>query len=334
MSTPPAHSPVTVYTVAQRAGVSIATVSRVLQGTVPVTPETRQKVLDAVTELGYVNLRTGRAVGLKLETHALVMPSFAGTYFSDLSIGFESTSDEFGQTVTVLSTDHVEDPATRVLDLATKVDGMVITTGTVADEVVAKVAGKIPVVLVARGQLEGCDAFTTENMEPMVELVHHVIAHGRTRLRFVGDHTGSRDISRRYAGYLQAISEAGMQDPHGPFAVWLTEEAGRSVTLDILEQLDDIDALICANDELALALIQSLAQHGVRCPSDIVVTGWDDTMASRYIVPGLTTVAQPIIDLGRAVSVRLHERITQRSDAQPMVSLPSTIRLRQSCGCL
>ena len=124
-----------------------------------------------------------------------------------------------------------------------------------------------------------------------------------------------------------------MQDVHGPFAVWLDEEAGRSVALDILEQLDDIDALICANDELALALMTSLRQHGVSCPDDVVVTGWDDTMASRYIVPGLTTVAQPVVELGRAVSVRLHERITRRTSAQPMVRLPSTLRIRSSCGC-
>ncbi|CAI9403774.1 LacI family DNA-binding transcriptional regulator [Aestuariimicrobium sp. T2.26MG-19.2B] len=334
MSPDPVQSPVTVYTVAQRAGVSIATVSRVLQGSVPVTPDTRQKVLDAVEDLGYVNLRTGRAVGLKLETHALVMPSLGGTYFTDLAIGFESTADEFGQSVSVLSTDAVEDPASRVLDLATKVDGMVITTGTVGDDVIEQISPKVPLVLVARSQLEGCDAFTSENMEPMVELVRHVLGHGRTKLRFVGDHTRSRDVSRRYAGFLQAVSEAGLGDPHGPFQVWMNEESGRSVALDVLEQIGDIDALVCANDELALALMQSLAQHGVRCPDDVVITGWDDTMASRYIVPGLTTVAQPTRELGRAVSVRLHERIAQRSPAQPMVSLPSTIRVRQSCGCL
>jgi len=325
--------PVTIYTVAQRAGVSIATVSRVLQGTTPTTAPTRKKVLDAVEELGYVPLRSGRASSLRLETHGLVLPSVSGPYYSELLTGFWSTSSEFGQSIIVLSARDVTDLDTRVIDLAGKADGLVIGHATVDDEVVADVARRVPVVLVSRSALPGCDAFTVENMEPTIALVQHVLSHGRRHPRFVGDPSGSRDVARRYAGFLQALSEAGLQDPLGPIRVPLEESSGRTAAARMLASSPRADALVCANDEVALATMTALAEHGVRCPDDVAITGWDDIMSARYSSPALTTVRQQAEELGHRLSQRLHERIVTEVTPQPLVSLSSEVVLRNSCGC-
>lgn len=326
------QKPVTIYTVAERAGVSIATVSRVLQGSTPTSAATRQKVLDAVDELGYVPLRAGRSTGMRLETHGVVLHSLGGPYYSELLIGYESTASNYGQSVTVMSTESAADLDDRVRDLATKVDGMVIGHATVSDALVREISRRIPVVLLARAPLDGCDQVSVDNMTPTRELTAHVIGHGRRRLRFVGDPSSSRDVERRYAGFLQALSEAGLQDESGPYRVPYVESSGREVAADIIAQPGAVDALVCANDELALSIALQLMARGVAVPGDVAVTGWDDIMTARYTVPGLTTVQQPTRELGRLLSQLLHDRISGGAVREP-IKLSSHIVIRGTCGC-
>jgi LacI family transcriptional regulator len=112
----------------------------------------------------------------------------------------------------------------------------------------------------------------------------------------------------------------------------LTEEAGTTLAKKLLDATRLPDGLVCANDELALAVMKVLRTAGVAVPGDIVVTGWDDVMAARYVSPGLTTVRQPMAELGRLAAQRLHERITgERSRARNDV-LATELVLRESCG--
>ena len=328
------RGPVTIYTVAEYAGVSTATVSRVLQGTSSTSAATRNKVLDAVRALGYVPLRTGRQVTLRLEMHGLVMASIGGPYYSELLIGYESTTATFGQGVTLLPAEALPDVEERVLDLATKVDGMVFGHATVDDEVIEKVSRRIPVVTLGRNPLPYTDAITVDNMERTSELVRHLIDdHGYRRMRFVGDPSSSRDIARRYAGFLQTLSETGGSRSTEPYRVGYEEADGVRIADELVHEVADIDAFVCANDELALAMIARFRDLGVRVPDDVAITGWDDSYAARYSCPGLTTVKQPVRDLGRMVAQRLHERIAHGAGPGAQFRLASEVVLRGSCGC-
>jgi LacI family transcriptional regulator len=162
-----------------------------------------------------------------------------------------------------------------------------------------------------------------------------LLDHGRRNLLFVGDPASSYDVSERYAGYSAALRAHNLP-VNEPERVPLTEEAGAALALKLLGAMkrreQRPDGLVCANDELALAALKVLGRGGVGVPDEIVVTGWDDVMAARYVSPGLTTVRQPMAELGRLAAQRLHERVTgERSRARNDV-LATELVLRDSCG--
>lgn len=322
--------PVTIYTVAKHAGVSIATVSRVLQGSSPSSPTTRARVLDAVHELGYVPLRAGRSSALRLEQHGLVLHSLGGPYYSELLMGYESRAPEFGQSVSLISSEGVEDIDTRVLDLAARTDGVVLAYDTASDEVAIEVARRIPVVLLSRPALEGCSRVTVENRVATRELVEHVLSHGRRRLLFVGDPDQAPDAGERYAGFLESLDAAGLAEAGPPVRVPFGEAGAFDVAAAVLAG-PEVDALVCANDELALATMRALGRRGVRVPDDLAVTGWDDVMAAKYT--GLTTVRQPAREVGRIAAQLLHELVVRDVTSPQEVCVPSAVVVRSSCGC-
>ena len=329
--------PVTIYTVAERAGVSIATVSRVLSGSTPASAITRQRVLRAVEDLEYVPLRAGRAVDVPShETHGLVLPGLRGPYYSELLSGFEVTAAQAGQSTVVVVCDASKDAEAAVRKILGRVDGIVIANDTVSDSMVRQIVRSTPTVLVARDAIEGCDSVQVENFISSAELTRHLLEHGRRRLVFVGDPDASHDISERYRGFLHALTRQRGAEVADPIRVEYEETSGRRV-MDGLRHAEasgaDIDGIVCANDELALATMVLLGREGLRVPDDVAVVGFDDIMTSRYLAPGLTTVQQPMRELGRWAAIRLHERIAGRTfDVHPQV-LPTRLVVRGSCGC-
>jgi len=329
--------PVTIYTVAERAGVSIATVSRVLNGSTPASARTRQRVLRAVEELEYVPLRAARPVDRPThETLGLVLPGLRGPYYSELLSGFESTAAADGQSTVVVVCDASKDKEAAVRTILGRIDGIVIGNDTISDAMVHQISRSTPTVLVARDAIEGCDAVQVENFISSAELTRHLLDHGRRSLLFVGDPEGSHDISERYRGFQHALARRRGAQVAPPVRVGYEETHGRTV-LAALEAVEaggtTVDGLVCANDELALATMVLLARAGRSVPDELAVVGFDDIMTSRYLPPGVTTVQQPVRELGRWAVIRLHERIAGRTfDVHPQV-LPTRLVLRGSCGC-
>ena len=329
--------PVTIYTVAERAGVSIATVSRVLSGSTPASAMTRQRVLRAVEDLEYVPLRAGRPVDVPShQTHGLVLPGLRGPYYSELLSGVESTAARDGQSVVVVVCDASRDAEAAVRKILGRVDGIVIANDTVSDAMVRQIVRTTPTVLVARDAIEGCDSVQVENFISSAELTRHLLEHGRKRLVFVGDTEASHDISERYRGFQHALTPRRGAEVAAPIRVEFEERSAHRVMAGLHEAEAagaQIDGLVCANDELALATMVLLGREGRRVPDDIAVVGFDDIMTSRYLAPGLTTVQQPMRELGRWAAIRLHERISgRRFDVHPQV-LPTRMVVRGSCGC-
>ena len=324
----------TIYSVAQLAGVSIATVSRVLQGSHATSPQTRANVLQAVDELEYVPLRAARS--LAVQRHAangLVVPDLSGPYYSELLMGYESAAAEFGQSVLIVVTHPGEEPARAVSELSSRVDGLVVANSTISDDGARSVGRRIPVVLLARPVLAGCDAVSAENPESARALTEHLLAHGRRRLRFVGDPDGSPDVQQRYGGFTTALSMSESLEVGPAIRVSFHETSAAEVVAQVLASAHRPDALVCANDELALSTMKALQRAGVSIPDDIAIVGWDDVMTARYVSPGLTTVRQPLYELGRAAATRLHERIAGGPTVPEPLILPTELVLRSSCGC-
>jgi LacI family transcriptional regulator len=330
----------TIYSVADRAGVSIATVSRVLQGSTVVSESARQKVLDAVDALHYVPLGAARSLAVRHhEAYGLVLPELTGPYYSELLMGFETRAADLGQSVVLLLANGKSDLPRAVGHLATRVDGIgVLGSAAMPPAVARALRGRKPVVIIAGAPADGMDSLdgvelvAAENAHSAEQLTEHLFDHGRTQLLFVGDPGAAPDIRDRHAGFVAAHTARGLA-PTEPVRVPFREREGAAVADRVLSGELQADALVCANDELALSIMSRLQDAGHDVPRDIAVVGWDDVMTSRYVRPGMTTVRQPVHELGVFAAERLHQRVDGAQPLPAPVVLPTELVLRGSCGC-
>ena len=204
--TPQQRPGATIYSVAALAGVSIASVSRVLQGSSAVSDRTRVKVLAAAEQLNYVPLGAARSLAVRHhEAHGLVLPELTGPYYSELLMGFESRAAELGQSVVLMLAGGKADLPRAVRQLAARVDGMaMLGSAAIPESAVAALQGSKPLLLIAGDPREGVEAISAENTESARALTLHLLDHGRRRLLFVGDPGSGPDIRDRYLGFAQA----------------------------------------------------------------------------------------------------------------------------------
>jgi LacI family transcriptional regulator len=323
-----------VYDVAERAGVSIATVSRVLRGSAPVAQATRDRVLAVADELRWRPSRLARA--FSEQSHGavgIVFPDLGGPYYARLIAGFEATAADRGTAVLIAATHGRENAAELVSELADRVDGVVIAGRTVSDEVIASLERRErPVVLLARPPLGHLPAVRAANTAPALALTEHVIGHGSRRIVFVGAPDKSPDVAERWRGVRRAMRTAGIDTANALIhADGLDVLHGYKAGLDLFGTASGIEAVICANDEIASGVIGAALASGRRVPRDVVVTGWDDSPLAASLHPPLTTVHQPMHDLGARAARMLFDVID--GETARSVVLPAPVVIRGSCGC-
>ncbi|AXK46657.1 LacI family DNA-binding transcriptional regulator [Brachybacterium saurashtrense] len=324
----------TIYAVAQEAGVSTATVSRALGGSDKVAPRTREAVFAAARALNYVPEGAARALaGRRSHALGLVLPHIDGPYYAAVLVGFEMAASQLGLSVVLDLAGPDTEPEREIRRLAGTVDGVAfMARSAVEDSLIAEIGARRPVVTAARARVPGRDAFYTENTVTAARLTAHLVESGRTRCAFVGRPEPDSDMGARHEGFLSALADAGLK-PVATFAADPVEEAGAQVARELLAEGTAVDALVCGNDQLALAVMHELQDAGVDVPGQIAIVGWDDVHAARYVRPGLTTVAQPVEELGALAAHRLAALVDGADpDPEPVV-LGSTIVHRGSCGC-
>jgi len=299
----------TIRDVARRAGVSIATVSRALRDADSVTVETRARVTRAAADLDYVPSQLGRQLAERRHAaNGIVFPDLSGPYYAEVVLGYEVAAAELDHAVLILSTHGRADAEGTVARLAARTDGLVVVARTVSDALVQRLVGRgMPVVLVARTPVDGADSVNAENTEAASRLAQHLVDAGAQTIRFVGDPAASSDVAERYESLAAAAGALGA-DVRVEVTTGFGENAGLRVAADAVTGSGLPDAFACANDELALGLWLGLRQAGVTVPDDTLISGWDDVMAARHA--GLTTVRQPMRELGARAALRLHELIT------------------------
>ena len=322
-----------IYAVAEKAGVSTSTVSRALRGDPRIRQSTRERVEQAAAALHYVpQAAAQRLAGSPIRALGVVLPQFEGPYYAELTVGFETRASELETSVLLLLANPKFDQAAAVRRLVGQVDGVAFMAMSAAtDALIARVAERMPVVTVARTQLPGVPAIHAESSVSADALTSHLIKRGRTRLAFVGRVDPGSDIEARYEGFSAALRRAGLPLPPS-INVAMDEDTGRHLARDLVARGLEYDALVCGNDEIAVALVHELQELGVDVPHQVSVVGWDDIRVSRYLRPGLTTVSQPVSQLGAMAADHLH-RLLAGERVDDRVVLPTTIVHRQSCGC-
>ena len=319
----------TIYSVADQAGVSIATVSRVLQGSSLVSERTTRKVLDAVAQLDYLPSGAARSLAVRHHaTYGLVLPELRGPYYAELLVGFETRAADLDQSVMLVLADTKDDRDRAVRTLATRVDGIAVLGSDAAN---IGSSGK-PVVVIAGHARAGIEAIAAENVEGARQLTEHLFRHGRTDLLFVGDTDAAPDLLERYEGFVAAHDARGLAAA-APVRAEFRERDGTVVAEQLLAGEFSADALVCGNDELALAVMARLTDGGVDVPTDLAIVGWDDVMAARYVRPGLTTVRQPVHELGVLAADRLHDLVSGATPSAERRVLATEVVIRSSCGC-
>lgn len=316
---------VTIRDVAREAGVSIATVSRVMRDGQGVRPDTRERVRRVAAELEFVPSQLGRQLAeRRYAANGIVFPDLSGPYYAEVVLGYEAVAGELGRSVLIMATHGRADAGAKVLEMADRCDGLVVLSGAVGDDVVEQLAERgTRLVLVARTPLAAVDSVLAENHDSAAALGRHLREAGVRSLRFVGDPGLSTDVAERWTGVREVFGDgAALSEPTDE----LDEEAGRSAARAALDDLPD--AFVCANDELALGLLGELRAHGIDVPHRVKVTGWDDVMAARYA--GLTTVRQPMREIGATAARLLDELITGTRTTPRHELLPTELVVRSS----
>ena len=355
---------VTLYDVARQAGVSIATVSRVLHGQEPVRESTRDRVRAAIKELGYVpdgaaqSLARSRkdVIGLVCVEHTGLNPnqydieSMSLLFYDEVMRGVEALIRERHWSLLITYLREDENPGVapqedepvlpRLQALSGKVDGLLIGEGVVPATALARLARRLPVVVVAGDAgMRGVDVVAADNWSGAHALVRHLlIEHGRRRLYHVDGPPSAPDAKTRRLA-MQAVIEsqpgARLVGAHsGRFSVKSGEAAAERMLADFGGPDRELpDAIVCSNDQMAIGVLRTLAARGIRVPEDVALVGFDDIYPATLCDPPLTTVRQPIRGIGERACEQLIERIANPTLRPSVELLPTELVIRSSCGC-
>ncbi|MEU9199239.1 LacI family DNA-binding transcriptional regulator [Streptomyces sp. NPDC048332] len=346
----------TVYDVAERSGVSIATVSRVYRTPDSVRAQTRERVLEAARELGYVP--SGNARGLASRTTGvlgLCFPDYADPdaeadaeadsdaddavmlYSDQIIRGMERAARRHGYAL-LIAASLEGGPESLVAKVAGRVDGFAVLAQTVPTEDLEVISRRLPVVMLAGPrEIDHLDHIVVANADGERELTRHLIEdHGLRRLVFVGGDTDSPDAQARFRGFQEACREAGLPVPDEPAlrTTMMKQAEGALAAEALLDRGGERpEAMLFANDQMAVGALRALARRGVRVPQDMAVTGFDGIPLGRIVQPSLTTVRQPIRRLGEQAVELLVQRLNNTGREPVSLTLPVSVIRRTSCGC-
>ncbi|MES0857486.1 LacI family DNA-binding transcriptional regulator [Geobacillus sp. G4] len=323
--------------VAKRANVSTATVSRVLRNAGNVTEETRQRVLEAIEALNYQPNVLGRYLRrMETETVLVVVPDITNPFFSKVLRGIEAVALKHGYQVLLGDTQNDVRLEEQYLNLLPQrqVDGMIFLTARIGKELVEEMARQFPIVLACE-YLEGADIPTVsiDNISSARKATEHLIRLGHCRIAHLSGPMNiilSRD---RLRGYQQALAQHELEADaalvqEGDF----TYESGYNLTLKLLALEKPPTAIFAANDEMAIGAIKAVRHRGGRVPDDVAVVGFDDIQMASIFEPSLTTIAQPMFEIGQKAMELLLALIEGTSARRRQLVLPDRLVIRDSCG--
>ncbi|WP_254505672.1 catabolite control protein A [Bacillus altitudinis] len=328
---------VTIYDVAREANVSMATVSRVVNGNPNVKPTTRKKVLEAIDRLGYRPNAVARGLASKKTTTVgVIIPDISSIFYSELARGIEDIATMYKYNIILSNSDQNTDKELHLLNtmLGKQVDGIVFMGGNITDVHVEEFKrSPVPIVLAASVEEQAQTPSVNINYEQAIyDSVQLLVEKGHKQIAFVsGPMSEPINSMRKLAGYKRALEEAGIAFDEALVAEGdYSYDSGIEALANLLEQSDKPTAVIAATDEMALGVIHGAQDRDVSIPEDLEVIGFDNTRLSLMVRPQLTTVVQPTYDIG-AVAMRLLTKLMNKEQVEDqIVELPHRIEERQS----
>ena len=339
---------VTLYDVARLAGVSTATVSRVVHGQDRVREATRLRVQQAIEELGYVpdgaaqslSRRRKDVIGLvcvERELEHFDIENVGLLYYDEVLRGVEACirHRNWSLLITFMQGDRAD--FSRMDSLSGKVDGILIGEGFVASPIIERLAARVPVVVIAGTPGEtAADVVAADNFSGSAAIISHLITdHGKRRLFHIDGPPNSPDAGERRLALEHVLRDHPQSRLIGSIQGILSVRSGEQAAENLLARHRRAmpDAVVCANDQMAIGVLRAFAAGGVRVPEEVAVVGFDDIVLGSLYDPTLTTVHQPMRLLGERACARLLDRIADPGLRPAVELLPTELVLRSSCGC-
>lgn len=327
---------ITIYDVAEKAGVSIATVSKVINNTGRISEKTRKKVMQIMDELEYQPSVVASALsGKSTFTLGLTLPDLANPYFAELARAIEDQGRKHGFNVFICSTDNDADKEEEYYQLFMKkrVDGIIMVSRDKQNVVVKKILSeKVPLVMIAR------EIFSAPVTSVMVDDYYggmqagqHLLQQGHQNIAVIVENLTELGSKERLRGCVDAMKEAQLElDPQLVIEGGYTLESGKAAMKQLLQQKQRPTAVFACNDILAIGAIQAVREGGLKVPDDISIVGYDNTILAAIIDPPLTTVAQPMQEIGERSVALLVQQIQSKETVRQRVLLMPDLVVRQS----
>jgi len=328
--------------VALKAGVSIATVSRVINDKGPVAVETRQRILTAIEQLRYVPHGAARSlITNQTDTIGVLLPDLYGEFFSEVIRGIDLAARRSGHHVLIsgFHSDRAEIEAV-LRALRGRVDGLIVLSPDVdAQGLRRNLPETLPVVLLntrINGRADGAafDAINVDNHGGAFAMVRHLAALGHRRIALIRGPAENADALERLRGYRAALRTEGLApSPELEIPGDFSEESGYRAGERLLALEPRPDAVFAANDSMAIGCLFALREAGVEVPRDVALAGFDDIPIARYVTPQLSSVHVPIAELGTRAMERLLHAVEHRNEHERrQETVPTTLVVRGSCG--
>jgi LacI family transcriptional regulator len=330
---------VTIDHVAATAGVSIATVSRVLNQSMPVAEDTVVRVRAAVEQLGYVPQTAARHLAQgKTQTLGLLLPDVSNDFFLPLLGSITDSAEQAGYDLLIAIRLAEHDRRDRNSPLGKQnTDGLLAFDQSIDERDLRQLhAAHFPIVLLYRSAPAGLavPCILVENTAGARQITEHLIrVHGRRRIAFLRGPAGNEDSRLREQGYREALAAHAL--PFDPALVGVGEfyeEPAYATVAGWLAEGRAFDAIFAGDDGSASGALAALNAAGKRVPEDVALVGFDDAIVARHLTPRLTTVRAPTEQVGR-VAIQQLTRLIEKGAAEPTILLPTELVIRQSCGC-
>ncbi|KMT64444.1 LacI family DNA-binding transcriptional regulator [Catenovulum maritimum] len=313
----------TIKEVSELAGVSLATVSRVMNGSDQVTQRTKDKVKKAMETLGYrPNTMAQSLASGKSNSIGMMISELHGPFYGPLMSGAEKVIRQANKQFLVVASHGDENSEKKAIDylLGCKCDGLILHSETLSDEELIKISESgIEIVLINRyvkGLEDKC--MSIDNVKGSKISTEWLIENGHTKIACILGPQWKHDARERFWGYQHALTDARIPlDPTLLVSGDFQESGGREGVKQLLDAKKEFTAILCGNDETAFGAIEELTNRGIKVPEDISVIGFDDVQFSRMISPKLTTIRYPIYDVGLEASAEILAKVYQIKNAIP-----------------
>ena len=333
-------TPSTIRDVALRAGVSTATVSRVLAGIGNPRPDTSTAVFAAAEALGYRPSGVARSLRMRrTRTRGLIVTDIQNPFFPEVVQAADQAARALGYSILLGSAAYDEERAMHYLDLMVdrRVDGMIIATSQLTERSWRTLLTSPVPVVVVNAEPAGLPVtvITSDSVSGARLAVQHLVSLGHRRIAYIRGSTSFSADTPRFEGFRRACREAGLAEAETPdFRGDGQFEGGERATAELLGQRGDITAIACYNDVTAIGVLRTLRAVGRRVPMDVSVIGCDDIAAASWVVPALTTMGQQKTEMGRQAVERLAKALDdpERPPASEVIRLPMSLKVRESTG--